>query len=79
MSSKKELSFEEAMESLEEIVSKLESGEVSLEESLKLYQDGKKLAKLLEERLSSAEEKVKELVKKDEGVFEEKPLNLEKR
>jgi exodeoxyribonuclease VII small subunit len=77
MSSKKELSFEEAMESLEEIVSKLESGEVSLEESLKLYQDGKKLAKLLEERLSSAEEKVKELVKKDEGVFEEKPLKME--
>ena len=65
------------MKSLEEIVTQLEKGEVSLEESLKFYEEGRRLAKFLEERLSEAEERVKELVKTEEGKFEEKPINLE--
>ena len=40
----KKLKFEEAMQRLQEIVGKLESGEVSLEESMKLFEEGAKLS-----------------------------------
>ena len=70
------MTFEEDMKALEEIVTRLERGDVPLEESLKLYQKGKQMAKFLEERLSEAEEKVKEMVKTEEG-FEVKQMDIE--
>ena len=66
------MSFELAMSRLEEIVGKLDSGKATLDESLKLYEEGIALVRLCSERLDSAEQKIK-LVKAsaDGNFFEE--------
>jgi len=53
-----ELSFEEALAELERLVGQLEGSQVTLEESIRLYERGEALKKHCEERLKSAEEKV---------------------
>jgi len=53
-----EMSFEEAMRALEAVVGQLESGDVELEASIKLYERGAALKKRCEEKLKEAEEKV---------------------
>ena len=68
---KKELSFEESMERLEEIVSSLESGEFPLDESLKLFEEGVKLFKFCNKKLESVEKSVKKLVNIDGEMVEE--------
>ncbi len=70
MSAKKP-SFEESMERLEEIVRTLEKGEVPLEESLKLFEEGTKLARLCDATLTEAEKKVTLLIGDEEKPFEE--------
>lgn len=55
--------FEKEIENLQNIVKKLESGELSLEDSLKAFEDGVKLARSCQEKLSVAEKKVELLVK----------------
>ena len=67
---KKEESFEDILRKLEENVAGLESGDVPLEEALKLFEEGIKLSKILTRRLAEAEESVKKLVKTGEGEFE---------
>ncbi len=69
---KSELSFEEALERLNEIVAQLESESVSLDRSLELFAEGKRLVEFCQARLTDAEEKVKTLLKTSEG-FEEQP------
>lgn len=59
--------FEEAFERLEEIVAKLESGEVALEESLDLYTEGMTLVKFCNQKLTVAREKIEKLSAKDEA------------
>ena len=54
--------FEEAMQRLEEVVARLESEEVSLSESLKLFEEGVKLMRFCHQRLDEVEAKVKILV-----------------
>ncbi len=53
-----EMSFEEAMAELEQVVSQLERGDVALEESIRLYERGAELKKRCETKLKEAEEKV---------------------
>ncbi|WP_226622043.1 exodeoxyribonuclease VII small subunit [Alloyangia pacifica] len=53
-----EMSFEQAMAELEQVVTQLERGEVPLEESISLYQRGSELRKHCETKLKAAEEKV---------------------
>ena len=53
-----DMSFEEAMETLETVVGQLESGTVPLEESIALYERGAELKAHCEAKLKSAEEKV---------------------
>ena len=67
----KEQTFEEMMEELETIVQKLDNENVSLEESLELYQRGMKLSASCDETLKNAEQKVNELIKEDEEVKEQ--------
>lgn len=55
---KKELSFEEAVESLETIVEKLEEGEVPLEKALAYYQEGMKLSKVCNDKLKHVQEEM---------------------
>ena len=68
---KKEMSFELAMSRLEEIVGKLDSGKATLDESLKLYEEGIALVRLCSERLDSAEQKIKLVKASADGNFSE--------
>ena len=60
-------SFESAMEQLETLVSRMESGELSLEESLKAFEKGVHLTRFCQDQLQKAELKVQEL--NSEGEF----------
>lgn len=60
---KSELSLEDSLERLEEIVESLEAGEVPLEEALALFEEGVSLVKRVNSRLDEAEKKVEMLVK----------------
>ena len=68
---KKEVSFEDALDRLEEIVDLLESGENQLEKSLELFEEGVKLVKLCNKKLEAVENSVKILVN-NSGEMEEK-------
>jgi len=62
MADKASLSFEESYAQLEEVVRQLERGELTLDESMALFEKGIKLAQLCEARLDKAEQKVSQLV-----------------
>ncbi len=67
--------FEEAFSKLEELVRKLESGNMSLEESLKAFEEGVRLSRICSERLDEAERRVEILVDNEKGIikpFEDK-------
>ena len=59
----KEISFEEQMKKLQEIVEKLERNDIDLDESIRLYEEGLKLSKQLKEQLEGFEEKIAALNK----------------
>lgn len=59
---KKSPNFEESLEQLEELVETMESGDLSLEESLKAFESGIKLTRECQTRLQEAEQKVQILV-----------------
>ena len=65
---KKTITFEAAMERLEEITNLLESGAEGLDESLKLYEEGVSLIRLCTQKLESAEQSVKVLQMIEEGI-----------
>lgn len=65
------LKFEEAMQRLQEIVGKLESGEESLEDSMKLFQEGAKLSAQCYQMLDKAEQQVAQLTKIADSEEEE--------
>ena len=60
-------SFEEALKKLEEIVQRLERGELPLEESLTCYEDGIRLSRLCHTKLEEAERRIEVLVKDARG------------
>lgn len=64
----KEPTFEEALKSLENVVAKLESGEIKLEESIRLFEEGMKLSSLCQKRLDDADRKIEILLRKPGGV-----------
>jgi exodeoxyribonuclease VII small subunit len=72
----KEKKFEDAMKELENIVKRLESGDLSLEESIKLFEEGVALSKYCSGKLEEAEKKVSILVK-DEGGIKKEPFDYE--
>lgn len=73
-----ELKFEEALKKLEAIVDGLEQGKISLEDSLKKYEEGIKLAKFCSEKLEEAEQKIEILTKDSSGQLKRKPFKPEK-
>lgn len=68
----KKENFEGALKRLEEIVEKLEEGELALDESLKLFEEGIEISRFCTKKLSEAEKKVEKLVKVGEGFKTEK-------
>jgi exodeoxyribonuclease VII small subunit len=67
--------FEDAMQRLEEIVKGLESGELPLEESLKVFAEGMELAKYCSRKLEEAEKKVTMLIEEGTGQYAEVPFD----
>jgi exodeoxyribonuclease VII small subunit len=59
--------FEAALKQLEEIVQRLEKGELALEESLKLYEEGIRLSRICHSKLEEAEGKIEILLKDGKG------------
>ena len=65
MAEKKEKSFEENLKDLEEIVTKLESGEVPLDDAIKEFTKAMELSKKCDQKLKNAEEAITKIVEKD--------------
>jgi len=62
-----QMSFEQALKSLEEIVRRLESGDVPLEESIDLYERGEQLRKHCQARLDAAQARIEKIVAGPDG------------
>ncbi|HZX10508.1 MAG TPA: exodeoxyribonuclease VII small subunit [Acidobacteriota bacterium] len=73
----KDLNFEKALKDLETTVEKLEQGNLSLDESLELFEKGVKLAKFLRKELEKAEKKVEILLKDEEGKVSAESFDVE--
>ena len=71
MENDKELTFEQAVARLDEIVKLLERGETPLDESLALFEEGAKLINTCSKKLDDAEQKVVRLHKGADGLPEE--------
>lgn len=66
--------FEAALEELEQVVERLESGDLALEDALAAFEKGVGLVKLCNEKLTEVEKKVELLIKDKEGKLQLKPL-----
>ena len=62
-----EKTFEKAITELEKIVSDLEQGDIELEETIKKFEKGMKLSKFCDDKLNQVEQKLKKLVKTEDG------------
>jgi exodeoxyribonuclease VII small subunit len=71
-------SFEESLKKLESIVDKLEKGDLSLEESLHLFEEGVGLSAACKKELEEAEGKVQILIKQRDGTLKAEPFPTEK-
>lgn len=71
------MSFEAALKALDEIVAKLESGRVELEESIALYGRGALLKRHCEAKLRAAEEKIEKIVVAGDGQMTTQPFRTE--
>ena len=63
--SEKQISFEEAMNKLEQIVDRLEEGDVPLEEAILIYKEGMELSKLCHDKLKNVEEQLTQIITED--------------
>lgn len=68
MAKKDDLSFEELMEKLEEITTKLEKEQISLDDSVKLFEEGMNISKECNKKLEEAEKRITMLVESEDGL-----------
>lgn len=71
------ISFEEGLKKLEEIVSALENGDLSLEESIENFESGMEIISACKTRLEKAEQKIKKIVKADGKISVENIEGIE--
>lgn len=71
MSKEKDNNFENNLKKLEVIVDKLESGDIGLEESVKLYEEGMKIKKICDKKLKDIEMQIKKIKIEDNKVVKE--------
>lgn len=67
MSQERTRSFESSLEALEQIVRQLETGDLPLEKSLELFEQGIRLSRECQERLSQAERRIEVLMRDNQG------------
>jgi exodeoxyribonuclease VII small subunit len=77
MSSTKPKTFESSLEELESIVRQLEQGELTLEKSLELFEQGVKLSRDCQERLNQAERRIEILMRDNQGRASVRPFDPE--
>jgi exodeoxyribonuclease VII small subunit len=70
--------FEESLKQLESIVSQLERGDLPLEESIRLFEDGIRLSAVCKQELDNAEGKVQILLKQRDGTLQPEPFPPQK-
>ena len=70
-----DMSFEAALAQLEEIVRKLEAGDQTLDDAIRLYEEGVRLHRLCEEKLAAARGKLERLVESQTGEIAVEPLD----
>ncbi len=70
----KKLTFESALKNLEEIVLKMEEGEISLDQSLQKFEEGIELVKYCEKSLQEADGRIEKLMKDSEGKTKKVPF-----
>jgi len=73
-----EIKFEDYIEKLEKIVQQLEEGELTLDESVKLYQEGMNISKICLKMLNEAKQRVEELVIQGEEQYTINPFSIHK-
>ena len=66
--------FEQSLKQLEAVVAQMERGDVSLEDSVKLFEEGTKLAEQCKQQLAEAEGKVEVLIKQRNGAMKREPF-----
>ncbi|MGE5593192.1 MAG: exodeoxyribonuclease VII small subunit [Betaproteobacteria bacterium] len=71
------IDFEKAMEELEETVSQLEAGELTLEESLEAFEKGMSLVRMCRRKLDEAETRIAKLVETKGGELATEPFRVE--
>jgi exodeoxyribonuclease VII small subunit len=69
--------FESVLKKLEEVVNRLEGGELSLDDSLKAFEEGVKYAGFCSKKLEEAESRVELLLKQKDGTFVRKDFRVE--
>jgi exodeoxyribonuclease VII small subunit len=67
--------FESALKSLEEIVTQLEAGDLTLDRSLELFEEGVRISRFCNSKLDEAERKVETLIKTADGSMKEVPFS----
>lgn len=72
---KKNVSFEEALNLLDDIVKKLEGGSLPLEESITAFEEAVKLVKICNDKLETAEQKVRILTEQSDGSITDAPFS----
>lgn len=77
MDRKGKKTFESALSQLESIVARLEDGDLPLEESLKLFEEGIRLSRFCNQKLNEVQKKVEVLLKGEEGGIETHPFEPE--
>ena len=75
MADKENVSFEEAIERLTELVGLLENGKAPLDRSLEIFEEGVHLIGVCKRQLENAEQKVKLLIEKQDGSIDESDLD----
>ena len=71
MSKEKDNNFEANLKKLEVIVDKLDSGDIGLEESVKLYEEGMKIKKICDKKLKDIEMQIKKIKIEDNKIIKE--------
>ena len=70
MATKKSYPFEQSLEKLEQLVDRMEEGDLTLEDSLKIFEEGIKLTRECQQALAKAEQKVKMLIEENGQLTE---------
>lgn len=76
MAAKKKLTFEEQLSQVEALIAQMEAGGLSLEDSVKRYEEGLQMLSALEKELASAQQRLTVLRKNQDGTETEEPLEV---